>query len=402
MDEKSLYTDKDLRSARFLTEEQAADLEKTLVADPDSYECRTKLLVYYFQTQFYSRHNQMRQAAHAEWLIENFPDIDIAGSPYAQITKGENEELHGRLKQAWQKILESKGDDPQILINAAHFFFNGEKELAEQCILKAIEKTEPEYTSDIKDMKKWLSHLYRLWDGHEEQAFLLLNELGQNCDQEERCYILTDLPLLAFNAGHFERAAEAAEQLLELAPIDEGWNCGNAINAAHTTLGRLALATGDIDKAIDHLEQSIINVESPQTKSFGPPLDLANELAEAGQKEAVLDFLNKREQLCGLTHRNAFEIRYFLETGTRIKFSGADSSLFDKAYRDHQYERLSSLNFGDRIYHLEKVIEGTRSSIKILQRFLDDNEGDDEKTARYQQELQEDKEHLARLENLRE
>src|SRR5262249_44042767 len=156
---------------------------------------------------------------------------------------------------------------------------------------------------------KWLAHLYSLWEGHEEQAFQQLDSLTKNCSEDDRCYIMTDLPAVAFKAGHIERAQEAAEELITLASSERGdWNYGNAINAAHTTLGRIALSKGDVAIANHHLALSIIDIASPQTTSFGPALELAQELADAGQREVVLSYLDAYELLCGLGHKRAFAI----------------------------------------------------------------------------------------------
>ena len=73
------------------------------------------------------------------------------------------------------------------------------------------------------------------------------------------------------------------------------WNYGNAIHKANSGLGRIALRQGDKVAARAYLLASAKSDGSPQMNTFGPNMILAKEMLEAGEKEAVLEYL----QLCG-------------------------------------------------------------------------------------------------------
>src|SRR5262249_50105630 len=63
-------------------------------------------------------------------------------------------------------------------------------------------------------------------------------------------------------------------------------------HAAHTILGRVALAHGDLRQAREHLLASARLKGSPALRSFGPSMELAQELLAAGEHESVLEYLD--------------------------------------------------------------------------------------------------------------
>jgi hypothetical protein len=114
-----------------------------------------------------------------------------------------------------------------------------------------------------------------------------------------RSLLTLGLPSVAernFHRGNLDAASARAVQLLRLgeaAPTD--WNYGNAVHKAHLMLGRVALARGDIVTAEAELIASARIPGSPQLASFGPNMQLALELLQAGRKDAVLEYF----RLCG-------------------------------------------------------------------------------------------------------
>jgi hypothetical protein len=102
------------------------------------------------------------------------------------------------------------------------------------------------------------------------------------------------LPSIAghsFRRGNFDAASVRAIQLLRLAEAEPNdWNYGNAVHKAHLMLGRVALARGDLDAAEAELLASARVPGSPQLASFGPNMQLALELLQAGRKDAVLEY----------------------------------------------------------------------------------------------------------------
>jgi|SRR5919108_1438555 hypothetical protein len=99
-----------------------------------------------------------------------------------------------------------------------------------------------------------------------------------------------------FRRGNLDAASARAIQLLRLAEAEStDWNYGNAVHKAHLMLGRVALARGDIVTAEAELIASARIPGSPQLASFGPNMQLALELLQAGRKDAVLEYFC----LCG-------------------------------------------------------------------------------------------------------
>ena len=70
------------------------------------------------------------------------------------------------------------------------------------------------------------------------------------------------------------------------------WNYGNAIHEANRILGLISLDEMDIEAAASFLIEAGKSPGSPQLDTFGPELDLANELLKAGRSEAVIAYLN--------------------------------------------------------------------------------------------------------------
>lgn len=112
-------------------------------------------------------------------------------------------------------------------------------------------------------------------------------------DPLAKFYLTTKLAPTALEAGDREKAKAYAHALLEQAPaFRNDWNYGNAIHVANLVLGRLALASGDVEGAGRLLVEAGKTPGSPQLNSFGPNMLLAKELLEKGRREEVVEYLN--------------------------------------------------------------------------------------------------------------
>ena len=122
---------------------------------------------------------------------------------------------------------------------------------------------------------------------------LAATAIAQGDEEKARAfYRMTDAAPEAFNRGEFDKARGLADALLieaELWPKD--WNYGNAIHVANLVLGRIELRAGDKEKAIEYLLAAGRTPGSPQLNSFGPDMLFAKELLKAGEKDAVLEYL---------------------------------------------------------------------------------------------------------------
>jgi hypothetical protein len=112
---------------------------------------------------------------------------------------------------------------------------------------------------------------------------------------DEKAFVY--LPRAAVAAYHLERFSEAkalAEKALSLAPLFRtDWNYGNAIHFGHSVLGLLALREGDLNLAVDELWKSGETPGSPQLNTFGPTMQLAKELLQAGHTNPVLTYFKQ-------------------------------------------------------------------------------------------------------------
>ena len=109
-----------------------------------------------------------------------------------------------------------------------------------------------------------------------------------------RFYILNSLIDAAYKAKDFRMVKELAKENLALAVVYRcNWNYGNAIYDTNRILGLVSLKDGDVNAAVSYLLQAGKSPGSPQLDTFGPNLDLANELLKRGQVTAVTAYLHE-------------------------------------------------------------------------------------------------------------
>ena len=127
-----------------------------------------------------------------------------------------------------------------------------------------------------------------------ERAPAALSELESASSDRDRFYALPDAAAAAYHLERLDLAAELAQDTLRVAPTyADDWNYGNALHAAHTVLGLLALRAGDLKQSSKQLLSAGAMKGSPQLDSFGPSMLLARELLRAGETEAVLTYLQQ-------------------------------------------------------------------------------------------------------------
>ena len=113
-------------------------------------------------------------------------------------------------------------------------------------------------------------------------------------EQEWTALLHEEQAKAAFEAGDFEKAEAYARELLDRAsPAPHQWD---AIHIGNLVLGRIALRTGDIEKAKSHLIESVRTEGWPDLCSFRPRMILAKEFLERGETEVVLRYL----ELCSV------------------------------------------------------------------------------------------------------
>lgn len=222
------------------------------------------------------------------WNLE-----DVVGSPTAG-TRAANPSVSDDIKEA--KQLESHADiirEVAMLPDAALFgqieklslsFPPAERATAEKLLKKAqvLEPNNPEWSKRLGQlyriaMKGAVSDARREFAEKSALQFRRAVELLE--DPSGVYYILADFAEVSLESGRHDEAITYATKLLEMATDRPGnWYTGNAIHHGNLVLGRLALLSGDTEKAKSHLLAAGRTPGSPQLNSFGPNMTLAKAL----------------------------------------------------------------------------------------------------------------------------
>jgi tetratricopeptide (TPR) repeat protein len=299
-----------------LSRSKALELEKKIENDNEDLESRVKLLGYYFRSCA-SFPNICRQLVGLKnpifekyqilirWMIENYPDGAEAGVVEMNPPFGFDKTSFEISKELWQEKLKDMPENSTVLGNAASFFYRTDKEYAEKLLRQAqdLEPENPHWSHEI-------SHLNRLKATSEnpKQLQVALAEKEKAIEQSKRTnpYDLGDLAELAFALHEYERAEDAANRLLKLAMESQNkhyTDLGNGIHDGHSILGRLALRRNNLKEAKEHLAKASESPGSPSLNSFGPSMELAQDLLEIGETKCVIAYLLKCNRFWGGVHR---------------------------------------------------------------------------------------------------
>jgi Flp pilus assembly protein TadD len=278
-----------------LSDPEAAALADRIDADPSDLAARTQLLAYYFDRDDDPQSIKAR-ADHVLYIIRHHPAEPIAGLPPMQLNPVQHGRSFEQARDLWLEQAERHSDNAAVLGNAASCLRLHESEQAERLLQQAA-VLEPENAQWARDLGLLYKNRMSRAEGAQrrEWAGKALQQLQRGRQLEQGAsgfYLLNDLTKMAFEAGELESAVSYSRELLETAERrPDDWNYGNAIHDGHLVLGRIALQGGDVDEAKTRLLESGKTRGSPQLNSFGPSLLLAKELLEAGEKDAVLAYL---------------------------------------------------------------------------------------------------------------
>jgi DNA-binding SARP family transcriptional activator len=122
-------------------------------------------------------------------------------------------------------------------------------------------------------------------------------ELLDDNDHARRSRVCSDLSLTAHRSGDSAAAELLANEALGLAEKTEDTN---ALAQAHNILGILAKSRGDVDSALEHLQQSadLAGDLSDPTARIAALNNLALARGEAGEPDAAIEILNEALKLC--------------------------------------------------------------------------------------------------------
>jgi tetratricopeptide (TPR) repeat protein len=230
---------------------------------------------------------------HALWIIEQFPTSSITAI-VSTCFKVE-EDAFTQAKTLWLKALECNPPRLAVIDAAVRFFWTLDRTFCGELLRKgkALDPDEPTWSGRLAALYE-CEFMSRYDESRYDWAAMTLRELL--ADPKSTTTIPGELqkPLrlatLAFEAGEWELAAKFARQILE----DESPYRDSPYWAhdAHQMLGRVALRQGNIEDAKRHLRESnLADRDSPSASLVYFRMELAQELLERGEKEAVIAYL---------------------------------------------------------------------------------------------------------------
>lgn len=284
-----------------LSPEEAQRLEEELQANPEDLAARIRLLGWYTKNQFASSAAREARPKHIFWIIQNRPEAQIAETPEVWLDPILDKDAYEQAKTLWLQQTKAQETNAIVLGNAADYFLIHDREIAKDLLEKAqtLEPENPEWSEKLGHLHS-LGLLSTSGQTKTELACEALRQLEKSYaaapSDQDKFYKLADLAKMAYEAGNSQKAETYANDLLAQADhYKNNWNYGNAIHHANLILGRIALKSGEVEKAKQHLIQAGKTPGSPQLNSFGPNMALAKELLEQNERDTVLQYF----ELCG-------------------------------------------------------------------------------------------------------
>jgi hypothetical protein len=182
----------------------------------------------------------------------------------------------------------------RILLNAAQFFAQTDPALTE-ALLRTAHELEPSLESCFQLIRLYASNIpHSSYDisATNDRLSTIDSLLDTLPDPRIRAGLLPLMARAAFAAGCSQRAQAYASEVVTMAPqvssdlVDER-------HQAHLVLGRIAFRAGHRQLAISHLLDAAQATPTPVLSSFGPGMTLAKELLEAGEQDAVIQYLER-------------------------------------------------------------------------------------------------------------
>ena len=290
----------------------AADVsfqEEKLERDPHDLVSRTKLLGNCFD-HVEDRSAQEKHANRVLWLISDGPEAAVLGIPEGTLEPWRCAERYADGRKAWLEQIEHDPSNTALLGHAAAAFTPHSLEVAAEPLQRAqsLDGSNPAWPQNpgsfymldariASGKTKNLTAAKAL--AQLERAF----NLSEGSAQE---FLLVDLARTAFTAGEHKKARECQEAAL--CDTGEGWNQGNRTHFGNVTLGRIALAEGNVEEARYRLVASATTDGPSQLNSFGPDMTLAEELLDAGEREVLLKYVELCSSFLGNGPRRASEL----------------------------------------------------------------------------------------------
>ena len=280
-----------------LSPAQARELEALLAKAPEDLALRRQLVGYYSRLQTESGLARSARQRHLLWLYEHHPETF---SPQEQgLDPGLDDAVFDQARAIWLRQVKTNPKSAAIMAAAACFAPLPDGQTAEALYQRAqtLEPKNPAWPKALADL--YAGQAGAAGSGTASQAAkkaLASLELAQanTTNAQLRFYNLQSLTRMAFDLGDLAKARTYADDLLRQAEeVDTRWGTGDAVYRGHLVLGRIALRESNLAEAKTHLLAAAATGGSPVLGSFGPNMSLAKELLDKGEKETVLEFLQR-------------------------------------------------------------------------------------------------------------
>jgi GNAT superfamily N-acetyltransferase len=301
-------------------DEELAALESELIHDPDSYELRERLVSAYAENRETFR--DPRRIDHIRWFIRNHPGGVVCRTPFVHVYPDELPDVYAALKEDWLHALAARPADADVVRAAANFLALSDREAALQLLREVVERDPGNGSLRVElgrfsiDLSERLAHFQAGRTLGADDAPNLLVWIAETAAQAAD-YITaerTALELLAsveeMRAKYGERLdwpdsgealwtralGESASRAAASVLVDAISESAYRQHWAHTVLGLVAHARGDIDAAVTHLHDSARLHPDYRLSAYGPSIELARALCVEGRwSEATAYFVRWQE-----------------------------------------------------------------------------------------------------------
>ena len=271
------------RGARDLSIDQAIELEAAPAMGLGEPEQHALLLGYY---RYGAGANFEKVVQHLTALTCLQPEC--ASLALAWVSREKHPNHYATAIAAWRRLLASGSGGPELL-NVSHFDECGDDGYTELLLKRGLAVSPPNRTWHLAAGGYYLRRGVRNTD----RTQLLLahahyaESLSLSVGEAQQNSVVSLLAYSALKAGKFEEARESA-----LEAVWRGGFCDAANrHLGYTVLGLLACDDGDLEQAADHLLASVTKLPAHYLNAFGPRLELARHLSEAGRRAPVGAFV---------------------------------------------------------------------------------------------------------------
>ncbi len=272
------------RLSRRLAPSQVAAMRKRVERSPG--DARTRALL--AQATWYDRGDAEIARTHREqivWFVANAPDSPFLSHGIVDVDRISDARTYALVRDLYDEALAKRPNDANVMANYANLLLVPENDRAIALLTQAI-RLDPKNPRRYQRRGQAYALASRRLNGARDRNkaslafddYLKARSLGADFNPS---YLIEN----AFDAGRLgEVEGEANAALRDHHDAD-------AVHTAHTTLGRVALRRGDLAAAKAHLLDSAKVTGSPVLGSFGPRMELAQELLAKGERKTVLAYL---------------------------------------------------------------------------------------------------------------